>query len=251
VSFCHFPSGDGESNDGLGVVAMTWVTTAGTYTPAPATYLEYPYFDTTPTLLPLYRSDTYDATNVVQPDVISVVGTSVVVATTILPIARVGTGIVDADGNVFYVETVTSDTEFTVNATGMAIGSIQAFHPPTPSVVTYAANTEGLPSFEKLYGQLWTNFQTLRGGRTVEVTTRRFGQTDADNTTQSKDYATELGANILEGLEWVGRWDVPTAQTRAVGLQVSITVGDPITYFILGAMAFEFTPTGTRTSRGA
>ena len=263
MTIIQFPCGDGESDDGTGVLGMCWnvqswidPTTPGDIVeaPAPAQYIELPWWDTDPSVPPAYRSDTNDYNKATKINVLTSVGTTITIVPNILPCARVGNAIVTRDDDLevrtYYVTAVASPTEFTVDRAGMGTGDIEGFFLKTPRVVTYAANTEGLPSYEKMYGQLWVNFQMLRGGQTLSMTTRRFGQPDADETTQTRDYAAELGDNLNEGVEFIARFDVPREQTRAVGLQVSVTVGDPISYFQLGAMAFEYTPTGTRTSRG-
>ena len=251
MTYWHRITGDGESDDGVGCFGMECTMIGGTLASAVGEYLESPHYDVDPLTLPVYRSDQIqlNVADTPYPSAASVAGPVATFTANILPFRVAGTAIVDSAGEVFTVVSY-DGYDVTMDRSGFATGAITDFYLRTPRVVTYAANTDGLPNHEKMYQQLWLNFQMLRGGETLTLGTRRFGQSTADTTTQTRDYATELGTLILEGVEFIARFDVPTAQTRAVGLQVSATIGDPISYFQLGAMAFEYEPTGTRTSRG-
>lgn len=251
MSVFHYPCGDGESDDGSGVLGMAWVVKyAGNdvATPAPSLYIENPHNDTDTTAAPVYRSDTCDETGVTYPSVSTVVGTTVTFAANFLPITKVGNALIDSAGDVFYVATRTSDTVCTVDRTGMATGTLAGLYLKTPRNITYSAQADGMPMVEKFYRNAWANFQLLRGGRTMDVTTRRFGQPASDRITQTVSYDANLATYLYDDLEYMRRVDVPTNQTRAIGLQVTITLGDPVSYWQLGAMVYEMEPKSTRTA---
>lgn len=251
MSLLHYPCGDGESDDGSGVLGMAWVVTYSgndVATPAPSLYLENPHNDTDTRSLPTYRSDTFDSSGVTMPNATTVSTTTVTFAANFLPITKVGNGIVDSSGALFYVTARTSDTVCTVDREGFATGSILGLYLVTPRNITYSAQADGMPMVEKFYRNAWANFQMLRGGRDFDVTTRRFGQPDSDRITQTVAYDANLGTYLYDDLEYMRRVDVPTNQTRAIGLQVTITLGDPVSYWQLGAMVYEMEPKSTRTA---
>jgi hypothetical protein len=254
MTYVHRITGDGESDDGTGVFGTSWMY-AGIedVLSCPAQYVEKPSNDIDPDQIPTYRSDTLIVSSLSAfqlPTAASVVGTVVTFtysAFTDFPYREIGGAIVDADGVPYYVESV-SGYDVTVDREGFATGQISAFYPPTPRTVTYGAQTEGIPILEKFYGNLWLNFQMLRGGRSFDVTTRAFQQQGANEITQTINYDPDLSVRLYDDLEYERRMDTPTDQSRAIGLQVTATLTDPLAYWQLGAMAFEYRPTSTRTA---
>lgn len=263
MSTNHRITGDGESDNGVGCCAMTWTlrTLAGssvtgtTYAPAPSLYIEDPHNDTDTASIPTMRSDTLGTLlpgfpmtgGPIYPDVSAVAGRDVTLTINVLPTNEIGTAIVDSAGAVFYVTAATDATTIEVDRTGMATGTIQGFYPPVPCTVTYGIHAEGFPILEKFYEMGWVNYQLLRGGRQFRYVTRSFGAEDATTTTQTVVYDSDLTSRLYDDREYQRRMMVPREQTRAIGLQVSVVMGDPICYWQLGAMAYTYRPTSDRT----
>lgn len=251
MSFVHAICGDGESDDGVGVFGMAWIMTDGTVCSAAGEYLERPESDVNTLELPTYRSDTVQFItgtdiNAYPPNATAVNGTVVTFATNILPFRAAGTALVDSDGVLYYVASY-DGYDVTVDREGFATGRIEGFYPPTPRVLTYGAHAEGVPHVDKYYSQVWAAFQVIRGGRSFSLATRAYNSRQSSTTSQTTTYDADLTEYLFDSREYLTRREMPTDQTRTIGVTFSITLGDPVCYWQLGAVAFTMDPKGNRT----
>lgn len=251
MTYVHTITGDGESDDGVGVFGMAWVMSDGTICSAAGEYLERPQTDVDPLELPTYRSDTVqlvplDVVNTVSPNATSVAGSVVTFATNILPFRAARTALVDSAGELFYVVSY-SGYDVTVDRDGFATGRIQGFYPCTPKVLTYGAHAGGVPHIDKYYEQVWVAFQVLRGGRSINLDSRAYNSVALTTTAQTVEYDPDLTEYLYDAREYLTRREMPKDQTRTVGVTFSVVQYDPVSYFQLGAVAFTVDPKSNRT----
>lgn len=153
--------------------------------------------------------------------------------------------IISKDGANYLVMSVSGGT-YTLDRSGITIGTAAVSYWPVKQTITYAADTEALPQIDKFFVQSYFGFQNLRGGNQFEQRFRVRGETTSSdwviNQYPTDGTTTPLTSAIglTTDQEFEDSLDIPTDQTRGGGLQVTMKLNQACVHSALDSLVLTY-----------